>query len=216
MKLPFSPEQFLDVFKNYNTGVFPFQALLYLLALTATYFTIAKHRWSTNIILGILAFLWLWMGLVYHISYFSTINAAANFMGALFILQGILFIAFKDKLSVKSSNDNSKITGAVMVFFALLIYPSIGYLLGHAYPYSPTFGLPCPTTIFTFGILLMNEKKIPIRLFVIPFLWSAVATMAVFYLGMSEDVALPAAAIVSLTLLYKRGKNAQTVRLRYE
>lgn len=137
-------------------------------------------------------------------------------MGALFIFQGILFIAFISKLSLKASNDNVKITGGLMVFFSLLIYPSIGYLLGHAYPYAPTFGLPCPTTIFTLGILLMNEKRIPVALFVIPFLWSVVATTAVFYLGMYEDIALPAAAIVSLTLLYKRSKNERTVRLRYE
>lgn len=27
--------------------------------------------------------------------------------------------------------------------------------LGDGYPLSPTFGLPCPTTIFTFGIFLL-------------------------------------------------------------
>jgi hypothetical protein len=39
----------------------------------------------------ILAFLWLWMGIVYHFIYFSQINPAAKFFGALFILQGLLF-----------------------------------------------------------------------------------------------------------------------------
>ena len=209
MTLPFTPEQFLEVFRNYNTGIFPVQALLYLIALTAAYFTLAKHRWSTKIVLTILGFFWLWMGVVYHFSYFSKINSAANFMGTLFVLQGLLFIFFTRKSALKSSNDHFKIGGSLMVFFSLMMYPSISYLLGHTYPYSPTFGVPCPTTMFTLGILLMSEKRMPVGLFVIPLLWTVVATMAVFHLGMYEDIALPFAAVVSLTLLYRQAKKGR-------
>jgi hypothetical protein len=55
------------------------------------------------------------------------------------------------------------------VVFALVLYPVIGYTFGHIYPSSPTFGLPCPTTIFTFGIFLWSDKRLPVAILVIPF-----------------------------------------------
>jgi uncharacterized protein DUF6064 len=47
---------------------------------------------------------------------------------------------------------------------------------GHRYPEMPMFGVtPCPVTIFTFGLLLLTVRPVPRSLFVIPFVWSAVA-----------------------------------------
>lgn len=40
----------------------------------------------------ILVFYWLWMGIVYHIIFFSSINPVAYVFGVMFILQTILFI----------------------------------------------------------------------------------------------------------------------------
>lgn len=48
--------------------------------------------------------------------------------------------------------------------------PSLGVAIGHTYPAQPTFGLPCPTTIFTFGLLLWVRPPVPWSLLVIPVL----------------------------------------------
>jgi hypothetical protein len=48
-------------------------------------------------------------------------------------------------------------TGGLLIIFSLIIYPLLGLLFGHRYPTMPTFGLPCPTTIFTIGVLLFAE-----------------------------------------------------------
>jgi hypothetical protein len=188
MKPPFSAEQFLEVFKNYNQSVFPMQILFYLIGIIAIYLVIKPNANPNKIIGSILAFFWLWMGVVYHLIYFTDINQLAYLFGAFFIVQGILFVVlgvFQDLFSFQFKKDMYGITGIILIVFALIIYPISGYLLGHVYPSSPTFGLPCPTTIFTFGLLLLNQKKCPIAILIIPFIWSIIGFMAAFQFGIS-------------------------------
>ena len=193
MNLPFSSDQFFHVFREYNETVWPAQILLLALAIIAIVLTILLYRNAHATIGMILTFLWLWMGLVYHILFFTSINPAAYLFGALFILQGFLFfwfIVFKKKISFKWQWKAPGITGVILILFALLIYPLIGRTQGHLYPSSPTFGLPCPTTIFTFGLLLFSTKKLPLVIFIIPLLWSIIGFTASFTMGIKEDIGL--------------------------
>jgi Family of unknown function (DUF6064) len=209
MKPPFTLEQFLAVFTRYNEGVFPMQILFYLIGIIAIYLTLKSNAYSNKIISSILAFLWLWMGVVYHLIYFTEINKLAYLFGAFFIVQSILFVilgAFQSKLSFQFHADKFGITGMSLVVFALIIYPILGYFLGHIYPSSPTFGLPCPTTIFTFGVLLLNEKKCPILILIIPFMWSIIGFMAAFQFGILEDTGLIVASLMATSLLIYRNK----------
>ena len=93
------------------------------------------------------------------------------------------------------------------MLYALIIYPILGYLFGHKYPYSPTFGLPCPTTIFTFGILLFVNKKIPVLVLIIPLLWSIIGFGAALNLSIYEDYGLLIAGILGFILLVVSNKN---------
>jgi hypothetical protein len=144
------------------------------------------------------------MGIVYHLIFFSAINKAAYIFGALFIIQGILFFiwgVFKGELSFDYRKTNYNNAGILIILYALIIYPVLGYNLGHAYPYSPTFGLPCPTTIFTFGILLFSNKKIPVYILIIPLLWSVVGFTAALTLTIYEDIGLLIAGLTTFTFL---------------
>ncbi len=146
------------------------------------------------------------MGVVYHFIYFSSINKTAYVFGAAFILQGVLFFNYlflQKKISFHVQPNIYGVTGLLLVTFSILVYPVTGYLLGHRYPSSPTFGLPCPTTIFTFGILLWANQKIPVYLLIIPTVWSVIGFTAAIKLGMIEDIGLLIAglAFVVLTML---------------
>jgi hypothetical protein len=210
MKLPFTVEQFLHVFKQYNSIVFPMQVVFYLLAITAVIFAYRHTSSSGTITSSILAFFWLWMGVVYHITFFSTINTAAYLFGGVFVLQSILFLYFHfstKKLSFAFHRNIYGITGATLIVFALVIYPLIGMYSGHQYPAAPTFGVPCPTTIFTFGLLLWTEGKCPVSILVIPFLWSLLGFSAVVYLGMLEDISLLIASLVATTMILIRNSH---------
>ena len=207
MKLPFTVEEFLQIFRAYNQWIYPLQFVFYILAFVIVYISIKKPANGNRLINFILAFFWLWMGFVYHLMFFSAINKAAYIFGILFIFQGALFIYYgviRQKLKYNLTNDPTNWIGMVLVVFALLIYPVLGYLFKHAYPASPTFGVPCPTTIFTFGVLLWSKEKVPIVLLIIPFLWSLLGFSASTSLGIKEDMALVIAGILAVSILLFR------------
>ena len=149
------------------------------------------------------------MGIVYHLIFFTAINKAAYLFGAVFILQGILFLVFgvlKNNLSFEFQFNAYGITGITLLIFSLIVYPILGYTQGHIYPSAPTFGLPCPTTIFTFGILLFANKKLPILLLIVPISWSAIGFAAAFSLGIKEDIGLVIAGLFFMVLIAVRNR----------
>ena len=209
MNLPFTVEQFLNVFAEYNQAVWPFQIILNLLALVLIILCFKKVKYGNKINSGILAFLWLWIGIVYHIIHFTSINKAAYVFGIIFILQGIVFMyagILKNQISFKYTTSLYSITGAIFILYALIIYPIVGHILGHVYPQSPTFGLPCPTTIFTFGILLFTDKRIPKYVLIIPFLWSLIGFSAAVNLSVYEDFGLVIAGVLGTLFIYLRDR----------
>jgi hypothetical protein len=209
MKLPFTVEQFSEVFKHYNQSVFPMQVVFYVLGLTVFLLSIKKIAYADKVINAILSFFWLWMGIVYHMFYFAQINKAAYFFGGIFILQALLFFyhgVLYNRLSYKFRFDRFGWVGAIMMTFALFIYPLLSYVFKHVYPASPTFGLPCPTTIFTFGILLCCSKKIPLSILMIPFIWSIIGFFAALQLGVYEDTGLLVAGILGIIMIASKNK----------
>ncbi|WP_192877696.1 MULTISPECIES: DUF6064 family protein [Arenibacter] len=210
MEIPFTIEEFLNTFKNYNESVFPAQYFTYLLGVIVVVNLFRPSRNSGKIISGILSLFWLWMGIVYHIIYFSTINKVAIVFGIAFIIQGILFLivgVIADKLKYElelSKIGVSQIIAIVFIIYAMIGYPILNQLFGHSYPYSPIFGLaPCPTVIFTFAVLLLCYQKKSIYLLIIPFLWSIIGFSAAFNLGMIEDYGLVIAGILGLIFILK-------------
>jgi hypothetical protein len=192
--------QFFDVFRQYHEAVWPAPLLLLAGAVASVGLALHGGPWAARTLSAILAVLWLWMGAVYHIGFFSAINPAAAIFGALFIGQGALFIWLgvrSTRLAFTVRRDTSGIAGALLIGYALVVYPVLGHLLGHRYPASPTFGLPCPTTIFTLGILLWSRAPVPRVLVVVPMLWAALGAVAAMQLGVPEDFGLLAAGLVA-------------------
>jgi hypothetical protein len=212
MYFPFTKDQFMNMFGSYNTDIFPFQVFLYLLAGVALYLVFSKKEYSDKVISGILAFFWLWMGAVFHLLYFAPINKSSYLFGFLFIIQGALFLKYgvlDRKLSFSFSKDIYGLVGLAMVLYGLLLYPVFGYFIGHVYPYQPTFGVPCPTTIFTFGLLLWTSPKTPKIILVVPLLWSFMGSTAALGFGILEDVLLLVSGIVGVVLIWYRDKQMQ-------
>lgn len=207
--MPFTREQFLSVFQDYNLSVWPMQVVLVLFGLTAVYLAVDRRKYSNKIIPGVLSFLWLWMGVVYHFLFFRAINPAATVFAALFVVQGIV-LAFsgliRNSLSFEFRSDAYGLTGGALLLYALVVYPILGYLQGHGYPQSPTFGLPCPTTIFTFALLLWADKRVPVYVLVVPFFWSLLGSSAAASLGILEDIGLLVAGLCGTVLVIVRNR----------
>lgn len=204
--MPFTVEQFLAVFAQYNQSVWPMQAVLVLAASAAVGFAFTS---ANRIVALLLAGLWWWTGDVYHWLFFSRINRAAWLFGLLFMTQGALFFILgvvRKELQFQVRWDARGILGGAFIVYALLLYPMLGQMLGHMYPAAPTFGAPCPITIFTFGMLLWLEGKVKLWLLVIPLLWSLLGLSAAVSLGMLEDFALPLAGLITVALSVWRNR----------
>lgn len=212
MKLPFTVEQFFSVFEAYNQAIWPAQIVAYVLGLAAVFLAFRETAWADMFIAVVLALSWVWMGTVYHLFHFAPINPAARLFGAFFIIQGILFVVagpLRNRLGFEWSLSTESVTAALFILYSMLLYPLLGYVLGHHYPRAPMFGVaPCPTTIFTFGMLLLARPKVPWYLFPIPLLWSLVGMSAALNLQVVQDYGLVVAGVLGTTMIVARNRGA--------
>lgn len=205
MNIPFTVEQFFNIFRTYNEAIWPAQVVAYLLGVITLALAIRQNKLSGQIISGILALFWIWMGVFYHIVYFSPINPIARIFGAFYIIQGLLFLlvgTLYGKLSFRFSYKPIPILGACFILYAMAVYSLLGMTFGHNYPSAPIFGVaPCPTTIFTFGILLWATTNVPVYMAIIPLLWSIVGMSAAISLKVPQDYGLVLAGVLGTALI---------------
>jgi len=202
MNIPFTTEQFFEVFARYNDSVWPMQVILYLLALAAVALLVRPGSMQSRMISAVLAFLWAWMAIAYQFAFFTEINPASWLFGMLFALGALLFGRvgiLKGKLQFRRGDRTRLWVGSSLIAFGLVVYPLLGYSFGQRYPRVPTFGLPCPTTIFTIGLLLFLNPPVPKSVFLVPLIWAAVGSIAAIQLGVFQDLGLLVAGLVGLS-----------------
>lgn len=206
MQLPFTVEQFFDVIRAYNAAVWPAQVVLVALAVAAVVLVVVPRRWSGVGISLILAILWAWLGLVYHLAFFTTINPVAYAFAAMSVAGAAAFFwqgVVRQRLRFRWVASARAAVGLGLVVFALVVYPAWSSDSGHGYPDLPTFGLPCPTTIFTIGLLAFAIRPFPRSTLVAPVLWCFVGAQAAFLFGVHADLALIVAGLVGVVLLVR-------------
>ena len=215
MQFPFTIEQFMTVFQTYNQALWPTQIFAYLAGLAAVALVLWPRRHSGRLVAAILAAMWLVNGLGYHLAFFSAINPAAFVFAGLFSLGGLLLFwtgVVKNRLTFLPRGGFGAALGWFWVACAAVIYPALGWLFGHAFPRAPMFGLaPCPTTIFTLGLLLLAVRP-PRHLVIIPLLWSIIGFGAALNLGVYQDYGLILAGLTAGGLILFRGRRARAGR----
>jgi len=202
---PFTVAQFFAVFADYNAAIWPLQIVAYGLGVLAVVALWLRRPSANQVILSVLALMWAMNGIGYHLLFFAEINPIAPAFAALFLLQSILFagaVLIPNDLRFEIWPNFISAAGLSCVVYALLIYEILGYRAGHGPMAGPLFGVaPCPTTIFTIGMLLLARGKWVVRLSIIPILWSLVGLAAAVQLGIPEDFGLPVAALALVIAL---------------
>ena len=214
MKLPFTAEQFFAVFRIYNETLWPAQVFLLALAVVVVGLIFFQQRWSGIGVSVILALFWGWLGLAYHLAFFASINPLAYIFSAVSIAGALVFLwqgVIRRRLEFRLTRSARTFAGFSLVLFALIAYPAWSAWAGHHYPAMPTFGLPCPTTLFTIGILAFLVAPHPRSPFVVPVLWCLVGSQAAFLLGVPQDLGLIVAAVVGIALMAQSREPAARV-----
>ena len=167
------------------------------------------ERWSPmlSVFLGVL---WLWNAAAYHAFLFTRINPAAWIFSALFAVQAVLFLraGHQKRPAYLSASGARQALGLVMAAYSLA-YPFLTMALGHDYPATPTFGLPCPTTILTIGVLLTVQGRVPVSLSVVPILWGGIGGSAALLLEVQTDYVLLASGVLLLVALVLRSSRGR-------
>jgi hypothetical protein len=213
-------EEFFVTLETYNETVFPVTILTFILGLAAIYLVSRKSNQASRFVSFILSFLWLWSGIIFHILFYGpsdveflglTMSGIWYFSGVLFIIQSLLFMIYgivKNALSFSLDLSPCSIVGAIFVTYSMVIYPLIGLLTGYAYPKYPIFGSsPCPVTIFTLGLLLWTNKKVPLLVAIIPFIWGIMGMMPVLVLSVYADIGLILSGIIGFPLILLHNRN---------
>ena len=211
--IPFTADQFHGVFRAYNTAVWPAQWLLVALGMAAVVLALIRWRWSGVAVFAILAALWAWIAVAYHLAFFARISPPAYGSAALSAVAALVFIwqgVIRRRLAFRWHRDVKSSAGVALIGFALAVYPLWSIYFGLPYPELPTFGLPCPTTIFTIGLLCFAETPTPRSPLIIPLLWRLVGSQAAFLFGVWPDLGLVAAAVVGVGLLLNANRQQRT------
>ena len=201
--MPFSREQFLAVFGDYNAAVWPAQLVLYLLAVAALALPLLAPRAARRGVMAILGLLWLWAGAVYHLRFFAPVNPAARVFGAFFLLEAGMFLwaaIGRNRLELEARRGWPAWLAAGLAGYALVGYPLLGLAAGHRPHQLPVLGVPCPTTILTLAVFFLISPRWPGLLLAIPLAWSAIGGSAAMVLGVPQDFGLWLAGLATLLL----------------
>jgi hypothetical protein len=210
--LPFTAEQFFRVFADYNRASIVAVVTLWVASIAiVAYVSRDPSRRSSRLSL-FLAVLWLWNAVVYHALFFTRINPAAWLFAGLFLVQAVLFVwaATQRRIEYFTSTGWTRIIGSGLIGYAVL-YPFLTIGLGHRYPATPTFGVPCPTDLLTIGALL-TARAHGVALAIIPVIWGVIGGSAAMLLEVRTDYVLLGAGVLLATLLIGQRFQATVVR----
>jgi len=188
--LPFTREVFLSLLERYNAAIWPAQIIALGLGILVLLLIFKPRKGSDRFVAAVLAGAWVWTGAVYHMMFLATLNWAAWTSGALFVLQGGLLAwsgVLRGRLAFRFTPTPRGWTGLGFAGLALAAALWAGITSG-------------PTTLFTLGLLLLADGRIPARLLLIPVLWSGFAGVSAWLLRIPQDLVLPAAGIAVVWL----------------
>lgn len=204
-------EQLLQLFAEYNARIWPMQIVAYVLGIAAVILAFKFSIRAICSVTSILAFMWLWVGLVFWLPYGIEGYVPGIIFSVMMVLQGAFFIwqAAKPHLRFGTYSPGFTWVGMIFIVYAMLGYPFVGYLIGHIYPRTPPFGLtPCPVVIFTLGIFMLTRKRIPKELLIIPFIYALSGVLPIAE-GILEDIGLVAAGLICVPILLWRDHKLQ-------
>jgi hypothetical protein len=206
--LLFSPRTYHRLFELYNAAVWPAQVAAVLLGLLALGLLRRGGPIAGPAVAAILAACWVWVAIAFHLDRYASINWAASWVAAGFLVQAALLVwagVIGGRLSAPMRLDAAGRAGMGLFLFALLVQPAIGLLLGRPLRQAEIFGVaPDPTAIGTLGLLLVLAGRTRWTLMVLPALWCAATGATLWAMSAPDAWVAPVAALLALALVVRQ------------
>ena len=90
MQLPFTGEQFFDLFVAYNEALWLAVVALWIASTVVVALRLSARHHHDRRVSALLVAHWAWSALAYHVAFFTRINPAAWLFAALFLAQAVL------------------------------------------------------------------------------------------------------------------------------
>jgi hypothetical protein len=155
-----------SILQLYNTGIFPMQVVSLIVAIALTCLVSARPGTKASIMMkGYLSFTYAWIVGVYYLLFGqSSFSIGRLINSVLFSLVAVAFAADifvgRTEFGLPKEKGKRYITFTLVVL-ALVVYPLLDWALGHPYPEVLMFGVvPCPTIIFSIGLLAAAAPKV--------------------------------------------------------
>ena len=206
----FTFSEFLDMMARYNNHYWLMLPINYSLCISAILFSLRKTTYSSRIVTSVLAVFWLWTGVIFNGLVFSEISSRAVIFAAVFVVESMLLVFYgfyKSELIFRVRADLIGAVGWTSILYGLLGYPLIASLLGRGYPQSLVVGLaPCPTVVFTLGILFWSERRLTKAILAIPLFYALAGGAMVSSKGVVEDLGMIIIAMAMIGVVIYRDR----------
>lgn len=201
----FNAEIWWNQIGTYNEAIFPMQIVMLAVAFVLTCFLFAKPGPSINKFMKVyLSFVFVWNGIVFFLIFGEELPG--KYLGIpLFVLLGILMAwdIHTNRIQLKLPDTSWQKYLTFFLVICSFLYPLIGYIFGHYYPRSCTFGVtPCPTTVFALALLTAAIPRVNKTMYVLLLLWALPAFGKCFgAMDLYEDCLLFWTGVYALILL---------------
>jgi hypothetical protein len=204
-----STEEFWTQVGVYNEAMWPISVAMLVTAAFLTFRVFWRpsarsDRWMK----AFLGFAFAWNGIVFFLVYAK--NPISMFTGApLFIIVSLLFVIdiWTGKTRFRPPEATWKKAMTALWIVLVLLYPAIGWPLGHVYPKAllPTF--PCPLTTFAIALVAAAAPQVDKKVFLLLLPWALMALpKCLGALDCYEDCILFASGVYGLVALIRNWK----------
>lgn len=199
----FSPDTYYRLFALYHHRIWPVQLVVLGLGAVALYAATRPARSPSSrgrVVCMLLAACWLWTGVMFHLLSYATINWAARYFGAGFLIQaGILaWCGVRGRFALERNHAAIALAALVAVAVAA---PVIGVVSGREWDQVELAGLtPDPTAVATIILLGLSTPRLPKLALVIPLAWCLVGGLTLYALGSIEAWWTWASAIAAMCI----------------
>lgn len=204
--LLFSPRVYERLVEMHNAALWPLHILAAVLGAVLLVATLRSGQLASRIVGAVLGVAWLWIAWSFLWERYATINWAAAYVAPLFVLEGLLLVAFalrRDALAPMGARwAHSAAVG--LLAFAVLLYPLLAPMAGRPWQAAELFGLfPDPTALATLAVLSMAGRGAA-WLMIIPVAWCALASETASLLGFADFFVPAAGAALAVVLRLAR------------